>query len=134
MSAGYVFVVYRNRGFFLVDDTESAILPMMAHLGDELQTGVGPPSASATGPSAWSPGTRSTPRSTRSRCSSYWAVEPLQSLVLRIFLIVLVYVNLLTAGVFWCARAVGSTAPFAALAAVIAGLNVFILYWQAAGG
>jgi hypothetical protein len=32
VSACYTFVAYRNRGFFLVDDTESAILPMMAHL------------------------------------------------------------------------------------------------------
>ena len=42
VSAGYAFVAYRNRGFFLVDDTESAILPMMAHLGDELRRGVWP--------------------------------------------------------------------------------------------
>ena len=45
----------------------------------------------------------------------------------------LLYVNLLAAGVFWAARSLGASAPFAALAAVIAGLNVFILYWQAAG-
>ena len=133
VSAGYVFVVYRNRGFFLVDDTESAILPMMAHLGDELRRGVWP----AISERNWTVGlVAGDPQYSTFNPFSlfvYWAVEPLQSLVLRIFLIVLVYVNLLTVGVFWCARALGSTAPFAALAAVIAGLNVFILYWQAAG-
>ncbi len=80
-------------------------MPMFSHLGAELRDGVWPGITERN----WTVGlVAGDPQYAVFHPFSlftYWLVEPMSSLVWRIFVIVLLYVNLLSAGVFWAARA-----------------------------
>ena len=133
VTIGYAIVAGRNSGFFLVDDIESSEFPMMSHLGSQLREGVWPWITERNWTLGLVAGDPQYGIFNPITLLTYWAVDPIDSLLWRLFLIVLFYVCVITAAAFWAARALGATAPYAALAAVTAGLNLCVLYWYAAG-
>ena len=133
VTGGYALVAARNPGFFLVDDIESSELPVMSHLGGELRNGTWPWVTERNWTVGLVAGDPQYGLFNPVSLLSYWVLDPIASLQWRVFLLVLFYVNMIAAGVFWAARCLGSSSPFAALAAVTAGLNLYVLYWNAAG-
>ena len=98
VTSGYALVVARNPDFFLVDDTESAILPIFSHLGAELRDGVWPGITERNWTVGLIAGDPQYAVYHPFSLFTYWLVEPLSSLVWRMFVIVLLYVNLLVVG------------------------------------